>query len=91
MSAQIKNLTVGAGGVVGCLGSGAAIYTGAVGWAIGAGLAVGSLIGGYAVADYRESELEEKRKKLLQCERELNDLAMWLKDAGMCYGKVRRN
>ena len=58
---------------MGCLGAGAAIYAGAVGWPIGAGLAVGSLIGGYAVADYRESELEEKRKKLRQCECELND------------------
>ena len=71
LSAQIKNLTVGAGGVVGCLGSGAAIYTGAI--ALGAGLAVNSLIGGYAVADYRERQLEETRKKLRECERELND------------------
>ena len=36
-------------------------------------IAVSSLIGGYAVADYRESQLEETRKKLRECECELND------------------
>ena len=50
--------------------------------AIGAGLAVGTPIGGYALADYHGSQQEEKRKKLRQCERELNDCGDVVKGCG---------
>ena len=78
MSAQIKRLTTAAGGLLGAGGTGVAVYTGAIGtgW-LGAALAVGtsltSFMGGYALAEHQENQLEEKRQKLRRYESELNE------------------
>jgi len=54
------------------------VYTGAIGtgW-LGAALAVGtslsSFMGGYALAEHQENQLEEKRQKLRRYESELNE------------------